>query len=59
MEITFIDEGIVDIRMEEYVRDAIKVFGNDIITSVNTAAIRTLFEMNEDSKSLGAEKHGT
>ena len=59
MDITFKYEGTVDIRMEEYVREAIQAFGKDIITSANTPAMRTLFEVNKDSKILGSKKHDT
>ena len=59
MEITFTDKGIVDIRMEEYIREAIQAFGEDITTSVNTPATRTLFEENKDSKLMGAKKQDT
>ena len=43
MDIMFADDGTVEIRMEEYVREGIQEFGEDIITSVNTPAMRTLF----------------
>ena len=59
MEITFAYEGTVEIRMDEYVREAIQAFGEDITTSVNTPATRTLFEENKDSKQMGAKKQDT
>ena len=59
MEITSTYEVTVDIRMEEYIREAIQEFGEDIITSVNTPVMRTLFEVNKYSNLLGVEKHDT
>ena len=52
-------ERTVEIRMEEYIREAIHKFGEEITTSVNTPSMRTLFEVNKDSNLLGAEKHDT
>ena len=58
-DITFTYEGTVDIRIVEYIREAIKEFGVDIITSINTPRMMTLSEVKEDSKLMGAEKHDT
>ena len=59
IHITFTDEGTVDIGMEEYFREAIQEFGQYIITSVNTPAMRKLFDVNEGLKLLGADNHDT
>ena len=59
MDITFTDEGTVEIIMEEYIKEEIQAFGEDIITSVITAEMIKLFEVIKDQKLLGDKKHHT
>ena len=58
MDTTLKYESTVDIRMEEYITEAIQAFEEDAITSLNTSVMRTLFEVNDVSKLLGDKKHG-
>ena len=53
LDITSRDEGTVYIIMEEYIREAIQAFGEDIITNVNRPEMRTLFEVNGDKNYWG------
>ena len=57
MDITFTEEGTVEIRMDEYVKEAIDAFGEDIRRPASTPAKSTLFKEAEGSPRLeGAQE---
>jgi hypothetical protein len=52
MYISYLDNGTAEIRMAEYLKEAIKEFGETISRSAATPTKRDLFEINEDSATL-------
>ena len=56
MGITFTENRNIEIRMSEYIREALKAFGEEITCSATTPVKRELFEEEEGSPVLGQEK---
>jgi hypothetical protein len=56
MDITFKDNGTLQVRMKEYLKEAIVASGEDVSKRVSTPAQRNLFEIDETSKKLSTDK---
>ena len=56
MDITFKQNGTVEIRMKNFIKEAIEASLEDVSNGVSTPAQRTLFDIDEDSESLGQKK---
>ena len=54
-EIVFKEDGTVQTKMNEYIKDAIDGFKDDITKSVVTPVTQDLFEVNEDCPKLSVE----
>jgi hypothetical protein len=52
MNIDFNDDGTANIKMKDYIKEAIADFGEDITRSATTPAKKNLFELSEDSGAL-------
>jgi hypothetical protein len=56
MGIVFNNNGTVSVRMKEYLKEAITDFVEDITKSATSPAKRDIFDVNEESEDLSAEK---
>jgi hypothetical protein len=59
MHITYKDDGTADIKMREYLEEAIVDFGEPITRSATSPAKRDLFDIDEDSELLDDEQSDT
>ena len=56
MDIKYCDNGTAEIRMVNYLKEAIEEFGEDIVKTAVTPANRKLFEVSEESPDLDQNK---
>jgi hypothetical protein len=56
MNIDFHTNGTADVKMKEYIKEAIVDFGEDITRSASTPAKKNLFEIDEESEALTTDR---
>jgi hypothetical protein len=56
MDISIHENGTASIKMNEYIKEAIKDFGEDVTQAATTPAKKTLFEIDTESEALPDEK---
>ena len=59
MHIRYKDDGTVEIRMKDYVKEAIAEFEEDITRTAISPPMRDLFKVNEESKALSKSRSET
>ena len=59
MNIQYKDDGTVEIRMKDYVKESIAEFGEDIMRTAISPSMRDLFEVNGESTPLSKSRSET
>jgi hypothetical protein len=58
MNLTFNDDGSLQIETKKYIREAIETFGEDVSKRVSSAATKKLFKINPATEDLDTERAG-
>ncbi len=56
MKIKFIGNGLVEITLQDYLKEAIETFGEDVSSTVSSPAAKWLFQTDDKARKLGPDK---